>query len=146
MKLDAFFPYRITVLAEAVSRSIAQVYESRFGLSRDEWRVLATLADTGALKPVELAEQTNLNKMQISRALKRMEDEGLVTREDDPTDGRAWLVSLQPAGRALHRRIVPMVAAREQYLLEELDDATRHTLEQAMDTVLARARKLTQQG
>jgi len=121
MKLDQFFPYRIMALAEAVSRSIAQVYESRFGLSRDEWRVLATLADTGPLKAVVLAEQTHLNKMQISRALKRMEDVGLIVRKDDPDDGRAYIVSLLPAGQALHRKIVPMVAAREQYLLEELD-------------------------
>jgi len=36
LKLQDFLPYRLAVLAESVSRSIAQVYAERFALTRDE--------------------------------------------------------------------------------------------------------------
>ena len=47
MQLQQFLPYRLALLADAVSRSMAAVYHQRFELSRDEWRLLATLGGAG---------------------------------------------------------------------------------------------------
>lgn len=55
MKLQQFMPYRLAVVAEAVSRAIADVYRERFGLTRDEWRVLAALAEAGEMKSRDAA-------------------------------------------------------------------------------------------
>ena len=88
MKLDEFFPYRLAVLAEAVSRSMAQVYAERFDLSRDEWRVLAALAERSPMKTTALIEHTTMDKMRTSRAVNRMRSAGWSAREDDPDDGR----------------------------------------------------------
>lgn len=142
MDLDRFFPYRVAVLAEAVSRSVAQVYAERFELSRDEWRVLAALAQAGRMKMVRLVEHTTLDKMQVSRAVARLEAGALLGREPDPEDRRGWVLHLTAAGRALHRKIVPMVQAREAFLLEALDAAERAALEAALEKVLERARRL----
>ena len=43
--IDGGATHTIAVLADAVSRSMAAVYRQRFDLSRDEWRLLAALAD-----------------------------------------------------------------------------------------------------
>ncbi|MBI5257181.1 MAG: MarR family transcriptional regulator [Burkholderiales bacterium] len=146
MKLATFFPYRLAVLADTVSRSMAQVYAERFDLSRDEWRVLAGLAERGPMKTTELIRHTTLDKMQVSRAVARMEGNGLLARETDPDDKRGQRLRLLPAGRALHRKIVPMVQAREAYLLEGLGAEQRALLEQAIDRVMERANQLAQQG
>ena len=42
--LDRFLPYRLSVLTNLVSGTIADAYRRRFGLSIPEWRVLAVLA------------------------------------------------------------------------------------------------------
>jgi DNA-binding MarR family transcriptional regulator len=55
-------------------------------------------------------------------------------------------VRLLPTGRALFRKIVPMVRAREAYLLEALEPAERSALESALDKVLQRATQLRKQG
>ncbi|MBN8487569.1 MAG: MarR family transcriptional regulator [Burkholderiales bacterium] len=146
MKLEAFFPYRLAVLAEAVSRSMAQVYAERFDLSRDEWRVLAALAERSPMKTTALIEHTTMDKMRTSRAVSRMLAAGWIAREDDPDDGRGYLLSLLPAGQQLYRKIVPMVQAREAYLFEGLSDEDRVVLERALDQVLERARQLARQG
>jgi DNA-binding MarR family transcriptional regulator len=146
MELEKFFPYRITVLAEQVSLATAQVYRTRFALGRDEWRVLAALAHHGELRAADVKERTTLDKMQVSRALARLESDGLVARSPDPTDGRAWRVRVLPAGMALYRKIVPMVQAREEYLLSDLSAEEREVLSTALAKVEARARQLARQG
>jgi DNA-binding MarR family transcriptional regulator len=145
MNLQRFLPYRLAVLAEAVSQAVASVYRERFGLTRDEWRVLAALADCGTVKTTRVIEHTTLEKMQVSRAVARLEEAGLVSRLPDPDDGRGWLLQLQPAGRALHRRIVPLVQAREAFLLEGFSEQDRELLDRALSTMLNRARLLARQ-
>lgn len=146
MNLQVFLPYRLAVVSEAVSRSLAAVYGQRFNLTRDEWRVLAALALRDDIKSTELGALTTLDKMQMSRALTRMERDGLLERKPDLADRRNLVVRLLPAGRTLYRKIVPMAEAREAYLLESLDPQERTTLSVALDKLLDRARQLQQQG
>jgi len=146
MELERFFPYRLARLAEVVSQATAQVYADRFGLTRDEWRVIAALAGQGAVKTAWIMESSTLDKMPVSRALARLEKDALVGRESDPEDGRAWLVRLLPAGLVLYRKIVPMVLAREEFLLSSLDAAERAALDVAIDKVRERAEQLSRQG
>ena len=146
MELHTFFPYRLAVLAEAVSQSVAQVYRERFGLTRDEWRVIAALAESGSARTAQIIERTTLEKMQVSRAVTRLEEGGLLERQPDPEDGRGWVLRLKPQGRALYRKIVPVVEAREAFLLDALDAAERQVLDSVLAKVLERARLLSSQG
>lgn len=146
MELEKFFPYRLAVLAEQVSLATAQVYRERFSLSRHEWRVLAALAGQGEMRAADVKDRTTLDKMQVSRALARLEAGALVARAPDPEDGRAWRVRLSPAGTALYRKVVPMVQAREEYLLSDLTADEQAALDRALEKVEARARQLTRQG
>jgi DNA-binding MarR family transcriptional regulator len=142
MELEQFFPYRLAVLAEQVSQATAQAYRARFTLGRDEWRVLAALAQQADVRAADLKERTTLEKMQVSRALARLEADGLVTRAPHPEDGRAHSVRLTSAGQALYRKIVPMVQSREACLLADLTAQERKVLASALAKVEARAREL----
>lgn|SRR5512146_226913 len=143
MQLESFFPYRLAVAADAVSRSIAQVYGERFDLGRDEWRVLAALADAAMLRTSAVIERTTLDKVAVSRALARLEGRGLVERRTDPEDGRGYLIRLRTAGRALLGKLTPMVREREAFLLAGLDEAERRALDAALGKVLERANQLS---
>jgi DNA-binding MarR family transcriptional regulator len=145
MNLQDFFPYRLAVLAEAVSRSIALVYTARFNLTRDEWRVLAALAETGAMKTTHVIEHTTLDKMQVSRAVKQLACDGYLDRTGDPDDGRGYVLQLTPQGRTLYRKVVPMVQAREAFLLEDLTPEERAALDSALRKVWLRTHRLVRQ-
>ena len=60
MELQQFLPYRLAVLADAVSRSMSAVYRQRFELSRDEWRLLAALSAWMGSAGKELLEEADL--------------------------------------------------------------------------------------
>jgi DNA-binding MarR family transcriptional regulator len=146
MDLQSFLPYRLAVLSEQVSQCVALVYRERFGLSRDEWRVLASLADRGTARTAEVIEATALEKMPISRALTALQEKGLLERVPDPDDGRAWLNRPTASGRALFQKIAPMVQAREAFLLEALSSEEREVLGRALDRLGEQARRLSVQG
>jgi len=144
MELSRFMPYRLAVTADSVSRALATVYSERFGLTRDEWRVIAQLAGVKALKASELGQRTSLPKMQVSRATTRLEQDGLITRETDDADRRNLVVRLTAAGRALYRRIEPVVLEREHDLLAALSPDQRAAFEAALTQLEARAIELQQ--
>ncbi len=144
--LTRFFPYRLAVLAERVSLAVSQLYADRFDLTRAEWRVLAALGANRTMSAKDIGPYSTLDKMQVSRAVARLEERGLVRREEDASDRRAKILSLTPAGRAMHQKIVPLVRAREDYLLGEMTPEERTLFERAMASVLARADGLIERG
>lgn len=146
LELQSFFPYQLAVLAETVSRSMAQVYAERFSLSRDEWRVLAALYEHGAMKTADVIAHTTLDKMQVSRAVARLERDGLIRRDEDAQDRRSRVLELLPPGSTLVRRVVPLVEARVAFLLEALDAQERACLDAVFAKVGERARQLIRNG
>lgn len=144
MTLQQFLPYRLAVLADAVSRAMASVYQQRFDLTRDEWRLLAVLGDRGRLQAAEAAQATTVDKMQASRALRRLQARGLVSRQTDPDDRRHVIVQLLPAGRSVLQQLNPVIQAREAYLLDALSEPERELLDRALDRLLQRAHELQQ--
>ena len=144
--LTSFFPYRLAVFAERVSLSVSQLYADRFDLTRAEWRVVAALGANRTMAAKDIGPYSTLDKMQVSRAVARLEERGLIRRDEDTSDRRAKILSLTPAGRALHRRIVPLVRAREDWLLGALDPAERLLFERFMRDVQARADGLVERG
>jgi len=121
LRLEDFLPYRLSVLANTVSRGIARQYADRFGLSIPEWRVMAVLGRFAPLSAGEVCERTRMDKVRVSRAVARLSDAGLIARRADAADRRRGLLRLSPAGRAVHREIVPLARAREAELLAALD-------------------------
>lgn len=145
LELDSFVPYRLAVLADAVSRSIAQIYKERFDLSRDEWRVLVALVAQPGTRAAFIIAHASLDKLSVSRALARMETRGLVARAPDPEDGRGQVIRLLPAGRALYRKIEPLALAREAELLSALEPAEREALAGIMAKLEVRAQRMARE-
>ncbi|MGX1367477.1 DNA-binding MarR family transcriptional regulator [Streptomyces canus] len=67
--------------------------------------LLVRLDECGRQRATELAGYIGVGKATMSRQLRALEDLGLVTREPDPADGRAWLVDLTPEGRSRVHRV-----------------------------------------
>ncbi|MDR3523483.1 MAG: MarR family transcriptional regulator [Acetobacteraceae bacterium] len=144
--LQGFLPYRLAVLADHVSHSLAQIYTDRFDLTRQEWRVLAGLADRGPIVARDVAGHTTLDKMSVSRAVAGLEAKGYLSRHDDPQDRRNKILEMTPQGRALYVRIVPLARAREAYLLDSLSAEDRAALDRILTALLARSIELERRG
>ena len=60
--------------------------------------------------------------------------------------GEPRILDLTPAGRVLFQKIVPLVRAREDYLLGTLDADERLMLDRIMNRILVRAEGLIERG
>lgn len=69
-------------------------------LSLSAMAVLAVLARQGEKTPAQLATFERVQPPTMTRTVKCLEDEGLVTRRPHPTDGRQVLIAVTEAGRA----------------------------------------------
>jgi len=132
LELDRFVPYRLAVLADWVSRSLARTYQTRFGITIPEWRILANLAREEPLSAGALSERTNMEKPRVSRALQRMSDNGLIEREPSPEDQRVAVIGLSAHGRRLYAQIAPLALQWERDMLSGLSAAERMALDQLL--------------
>jgi DNA-binding MarR family transcriptional regulator len=117
LRLQDYLPYRLSVASNAVSRLIARAYEHQFGIKNPQWRLLAVLADEGALTQQMLCGRTIMDKVTVMRAAQALLRRRLVKRLPNVEDGRSHRLMLTTAGRRLYDRIVPLALAYEAQLL-----------------------------
>ena len=136
VQLDGFFPYRLAIAAEAFSRSLMKVYGRRYGLSREEWRLLFLLAGVDAMTSLELGQRTTLDKVQVSRAAQRLEEKGLISRAIAASDRRLRLYSCTEQGKALFAEILPQVETQARGILQAMPETDRAALERGLAALL----------
>lgn len=83
--------------------------------------LLVRLDEFGPQRATELAAYIGVGKATMSRQLRALEDLGLVAREPDPADGRAWLVALTQEGQDRVRRVREARRARYAGRLADWD-------------------------
>jgi DNA-binding MarR family transcriptional regulator len=120
-ELETFFPYRVRVFYSDVTRALSAVYQRDYGMMPAEWRTMAILgsASTG-LQATEIVARSSMDKVVVSRAVKRMEERGFLVRESNEADGRSFLLQLSPQGRAVYEDLGPKLKAVEARMLSGL--------------------------
>lgn len=142
LDLDDFFPYRLSVVQQEVSRSIAQIYIEKYRLVRNDWRVMAALGCDQPLSANGVAERTNMDKVQVSRAIARLRRRRLVAQAQDADDRRRSSLRLTAAGQRIYQEIVPLARAREAELLAALTPADLQRLDRLLERLRRRAREI----
>jgi DNA-binding MarR family transcriptional regulator len=140
LKLENFLPYRLSVLSNTVSTTVARAYDKRFKVSIPEWRVIAILGRFPGLSAVEVAERTMLDKVAVSRAVTKLIKKGRVDREFADADRRRSILNLSEDGKKLHDEIAELALNFESDLLEGLSPDELKQLNSLMERLLARAR------
>src|SRR5665811_1270845 len=90
----------LRVACMRISRRVR--FESMQAVAPHQFSVMARL-DKSALTPRELAEIERVSPPSMTRTVAALVERGLVTRQDDPLDGRQVFISLTPQGLLLLR-------------------------------------------
>lgn len=81
---------------------------ARHGLSQTNFFVLLLLKrNPEGLTVGALAEGVSVASQTMTRAVAKMEANGLCSKHEDPLDGRLWIVRLRPEGEAALARVLP---------------------------------------
>jgi len=133
LHLGDFLPYRLATLSNKISRAIADRYEERFQLGLPEWRVMAVLGGEPDLSASEVADRTAMDKVAVSRAVKKLLDSGRICRHFSAEDKRRSVLTLSESGEKIYGQIVPIALRYEEKILEELSSQEQNQLSALLD-------------
>ncbi|MCF6329431.1 MAG: MarR family winged helix-turn-helix transcriptional regulator [Henriciella sp.] len=139
LRLDSFLPYRLSVLSNAISRRISDIYEREFDLSVWQWRIIAVLGERDGLTSTEVAIRTLMDKPTVSRAAASLIERGILLRTTDAEDRRRAPLALTAEGRAIYAAISPRALAWEEELLDALSEADKTALHDILTKLSAAA-------
>ena len=142
--LDKFLPYRLSLISNIISQGISDTYQKPFNLSVHEWRVVAVLGRHPYSTATDIIGYTAMDKVTISRAVKRLIEKGLVERESKDIDRRCMLINLTDKGRAIHAQVVPRVTQYEQQLFDQLSVQERQQLDRLLSKLMGIAAELNE--
>jgi len=126
--LKDFLPYRLSVLSNRISSSIAARYSDKFGLKVQEWRIMAVLGEKPSQSAAEISECTAMDKVAVSRAVKSLLSSGHLERHFAESDRRRSVIALSEKGREVYAQIVPLALAYEEAILDKMSDEMRACL------------------
>jgi DNA-binding MarR family transcriptional regulator len=116
-EVQAEAPARLRIAIARLSKRLKPTAAAG-SLTTTEVDVLQTVARVGPVKLSMLAGQAGLNPTMLSRVVAKLEEQGLLSRLGDASDGRVCRVEVTPAGDELHDRVR---SERTDVLSNELD-------------------------
>lgn len=89
-------------------------------LTQTQLALLAALGwlskESNAVTQVDIAKQSNADRMMVSKVLRTLEDKSFITRHEHPTDTRAKVIKLTPEGeRVLQKALVSVVNVDHEF-------------------------------
>jgi len=136
---SGFRAWSLIVDIDALLNPIYAKSFGELGMSMSYFDVLVNLliAENNEVRMSHLAERTVISFSRVSRVIDELEEQGLVERNPDPSDGRAVLIELTPSGRE-HLREAVRIHARDvlENFSAHLGDAQALAVIDALETVM----------
>jgi DNA-binding MarR family transcriptional regulator len=105
------------------------------GLSHGMLSALATVAKLGPLRLAELAQLEVVSAPSTTRLVAELEAQGLVSRESDPDDGRAFLISATDEGLEIINLARSLRADAIDAMFDNLEPAELDSIVNAMSAL-----------
>lgn len=142
--LATMLSMRIVHFFLLLRRSSSTVQPSELVLSRLEWRVMTQLDGAKPLSLTRLAARLMLDRGQLSRAVKGMVGQGLLTRSRKP-GGPEIEINLSREGLGIRSAMIDQAGVRDRFLIEGLEPADLAVAFRVIEHMTARAEMLAQE-
>ena len=134
--LSRYLPQRLNQVVARMNERLAEELRT-LDLPLPQWRIIAILKWRGSCTLKEIREWTVIDLSTASRAVKRLEEQGHVTRDWDAQDARAREIRLTPKGMDLYQQAWPIVSGFHTYVFGDMEqgesDAMLGALKNALD-------------
>jgi DNA-binding MarR family transcriptional regulator len=102
MPADPIDEWTIVVELMHLYRDVMRITEQSTGMSKSRLEIMHDLMHVDEMSQADLARHLGVEGAVVTRIVKQLEAEGLVTRRADPRDNRYTLVALSAHARALN--------------------------------------------
>jgi DNA-binding MarR family transcriptional regulator len=140
--LDTYFPFFLGTVANRWTAASSRTYLEEFGLGIGEWRVLASIQSLEQASSQQIVVLIAMDAGAVSRAIRRLQDEGMIKAVKGKFPGRTKPFSITPLGEATYTAMARSALEREAVLLADLDAQERTALLSTMRKIRHRAEQL----
>ncbi len=133
LPLHQFLTYRLSRVQAKLNAQAGAMLRRYAGLTLSQWRILALIGAAGPTRLSDLARMAALDKGLLSRNLKTLVAEDLVSSKQDEIDQRVQHLSLSPSGKALFEKTLPRMRQRQHRLRSALDEHELGVFYQVLD-------------
>jgi DNA-binding MarR family transcriptional regulator len=120
-RLHQSLSYHLSVAARLQERRLDEQLKT-LGLSRTTWCILLAVGNEGLSQPSDIADFVGIDRTATSRALRKMEDDGLLGRNSGTEDKRTRQVVLTNKGCEAIAKATPFARKNSEILSEILSD------------------------
>lgn len=135
--LDGYLPYLLGNASFAINKDFDR-YVQAYGVTPLEWRVLATLVDEDGMTVGDLARKVVALQPTLTKAIRKMEDSGLVERRSDSEDLRRTLAFITRQGRTLCRKLIDRALQHEEQWLRGFSSMEVKVLQRVLRLIVQR--------
>lgn len=131
--------HRLLQVSSSVLRELDEALDTHDRITATEFDVLITLdnAPDRQLRMTDLARATMLSSGGMTRLIGRLEDRGLVRRDPDPDDARAFLATLTSDGKQkLAKARITHDAVITRMIAPHLNAADLRALQRTLDKII----------
>lgn len=132
-----FLLWKITVLWQ---RKLAEVL-GEFGITQTQYAILASLKwfeeKKEPITQAHLVKHTKIDKMTVSKAIRRLEEDGLVVREGSSTDSRATNVRFTAPGRKVIQKAIVAIENADEVFFSCLTEKQLEAYKSLTSAVIA---------
>lgn len=134
------FTFRINYLALLYNTPLYSWIQETYDLKRPEYAVLYSLALADGSSARDVSHTSGFPKNTLSRAIKRLEELGLIeSRKQKRGGGRIQALRLSAKGQALMTETIPVFEAYENRMLQALSEGERQILLELLSKVVLSA-------
>ena len=105
------------------------------GLTRAQWTLVAVVARYPGATQRTIAEALEVREITAGRLVDRLCDEGLLRRDENPSDRRAYCVYLTPAAQPLLARLDDLAKIHEARIFAGSESEALEKLDALLDKV-----------
>jgi DNA-binding MarR family transcriptional regulator len=132
---SAWIGLRVTVVSNRYVYPLYAELERKHKLLRDDVAVINCLTITSATTAQEIVRYTGRPKNSISRAVAKLEAQGVLLRKAHLRDGRASTLHLTSRGKKLFAQIEHFFAELDQRLIEVLSEKEKKEFNRLLNKI-----------
>lgn len=114
--LSKFLTFRLSRVQAKLNSQANAILQHHSDLTLSQWRVLSLVGAFAPTQMSQVAKKSTLDKGLLSRNLKNLIADGLVSSEQDAKDQRVHHLDLTANGQSVYDKVLPIMQKRQAFL------------------------------
>lgn len=120
------------ILTDAISFLLSRTYSrmkniflkklKKYGITPEQWVLLAKISEEDGISPTDLSLVSLRDKPYTTRLIEKLEENGLIFKEESKSDRRSALIYLTKRGAEVKKEIIPIADEINEWLVENMDE------------------------